>query len=184
MINLADFRTKMEEAIKALEEKFSGVRTGRPSPKLLESLLVSAYGSKTALSHVATINVGNDGRSLTIQVWDNAVQDSVEKAIRESNLGINPINEGTVLRVRLPDLTQERREELEKLVKNLAENIRVALRNIRRECNEAIDIAEKNGVSEDEASRKKKECDEMTSQFVKKVDELLKKKTEELYKIA
>ena len=178
--NLKDLRKRMEGAISALKSEFSGLRTGRASASLVEPIDVDAYGSKMPMNQVGTIGVP-EPRMITIQVWDKGLVGAVEKAIRESGLGINPVVDGQNVRVPVPSLTEERRKELAKVAGKYAEQAKIAIRNVRREGMEAIKKAD--GVSEDEQKKQSEDVQKLTDEMVKTVDDSLAAKEEEIMQV-
>lgn len=147
---LNELKAKMQKSISSLEHDLSGIRTGRASPNLLDPVVVDAYGSKMPISQVATLNAP-ESRLITVQVWDKGLVKSVEKAIANSNLGLNPTSEGQIIRIAIPALSEERRKELAKLAAKYGENAKVAVRNIRRDFIDSIKKLEKDKkISEDE----------------------------------
>lgn len=183
MPSLQSARQHMEKAIEALRREFSGVRTGKASPALLESVRVEAYGSHVPLSQVASVSAP-EARLLVVQPWDRALMGAVEKGIRESDLGLNPANDGKIIRVPIPALTEERRREYVKLLHKMAEEARVAVRQARKEANDAVKNRQKDGeISEDEARREQDEVQKLTNQYVERVDELLKHKEAEVMEV-
>ena len=179
-IDLADLKRRMEGAIAALKTEFSGLRTGRASASLVEPITVEAYGSQMPMNQVATVSVP-EPRMITIQVWDKGMVGAVERAIRESGLGINPVVDGQSVRVPVPPLTEERRVELAKVAGKYAEQAKVAIRNVRQEGMQAVKKAE--GVSEDEQKRLSDEVQKLTDKMVKLVDEALTKKEAEIMQV-
>lgn len=175
--------TRMGKSIDALKHEFSKIRTGRAHPSLLDQITVSYYGNESSLSSVANIAV-EDARTLTITPWEKAMVQVIEKAILKSDLGLNPATNGMVIRIPLPALTEERRKSLVKVVKNEAENGRVAIRNIRRDANAEIKEALKEKlVSEDEAHGAEEKIQKLTDQYVKEVEKLLEVKEADLMSI-
>jgi ribosome recycling factor len=180
---LADFSRRMDGALEALKKEFAGLRTGRASVNLLDSIQVEAYGGTMHLSGVATVSVP-EPRLLTVQVWDKGLAKAVDKAIREAGLGLNPQQDGAVIRVPIPELTQERRVELAKVAGKYAEQGRVAIRNVRRDGMEMLKKLEKDGeVSKDEHEKLSGEVQRLTDQHIKQVDELLATKEKEIKQI-
>ena len=177
-----DMKTRMQKALEALKVDLGGLRTGRASPDLLAPVTVEAYGSRSPLSQVATVNV-LDTALLSVQVWDQGLVASVEKAIRESGLGLNPQTEGSTLKLRLPPLTEERRKEMTKLAKKYAEDGRVAVRNIRRDGMDAIKKLKDDGISEDESKRLGDEVQKVTDQFIQQIDHAVASKEAEILKV-
>lgn len=172
--------TRMSKCIEALKHEFSKIRTGRAHPSLLDQITVSYYGNESSLSQVANIAV-EDARTLSITPWEKNMVQVVEKAILKSDLGLNPATNGMVIRIPLPPLTEERRRSLVKVVKNEAENGRVAIRNIRRDANGEIKEALKEKlISEDEAHGAEEKIQKITDQYVKEVEKLLEAKEADL----
>jgi ribosome recycling factor len=175
-----DLTRRMEGAMETLKKEFSGLRTGRASPALLEPVRVEAYGSVTPLNQVANISVAGPGL-LAVQVWDKGLAKAVESAIREANLGLNPQAEGQVIRVPLPPLTTERRNELAKAAARYAEQTRVAVRGVRRDGMEQIKAAgKKSELGEAEVQRAEEEVQRLTDQFVKQIDAALVDKDKDI----
>lgn len=175
-----DLTRRMDGAMETLKKEFQGLRTGRASPALLEPIRVEAYGSVTPLNQVANISVAGPGL-LSVQVWDKALTKSVESAIREANLGLNPQAEGQVIRVPLPPLTQERRNDLAKAAARYAEQTRVAIRGVRRDGMEQVKAWDKkHEVSEDEAKQSEAEIQKLTDHYVKQVDAALAEKDKDI----
>ena len=175
-----DLTRRMDGAMETLKKEFAGLRTGRASPALLEPIRVEAYGSVTPLNQVANISVAGPGL-LSVQVWDKAVTKAVESAIREANLGLNPQAEGQVIRVPLPPLTAERRNDLVKAAARYAEQTRVAIRGVRRDGMEQVKgWDKKHEVSEDEAKQAEVEIQKLTDQYVKQVDATLVEKEKDI----
>ncbi len=174
---------KMRKAIEVAREEFSGVRTGRAAPQLLQRLTVDYYGSPTPMQQLASFSVP-EPRTLVIHPYDRNAMSSIEKAIMSSDLGLNPSNDGTVIRLNFPPLTEERRRDLIKLVRDRAEHGRVAIRNVRRQAKEEIDRDMKDGkVSEDQGKRAEKELQKLTDRFVAEVDQMLERKETELTEV-
>ncbi|MEL6378235.1 MAG: ribosome recycling factor [Pseudomonadota bacterium] len=183
MSNDADIkhlRSRMEGTLAALKTEFSGLRTGRASANLVEPIMVDAYGSPTPMTQVGTVNVP-EPRMISIQVWDKANVGAVEKAIRNSGLGISPVVDGTNVRVPIPPLTEERRVELTKVAAKYAEQSKVSLRNIRRDGMEAV--KKQDGVSEDDQKRDSAEIQKLTDEMVKTIDEMLAAKEGEIMQV-
>jgi ribosome recycling factor len=173
----------MQSSIDSLEKDYVGLRTGRASTNMLESVTVEAYGSRMPLNQVGTVSVP-EPRLLTVQVWDAGMTKAVEKSIREAGLGLNPQGEGTLIRVPVPELSTERRAELQKVAGKYAEAARVAIRNIRRDGMDAIKKLEKEKiVSEDDSKRHSDETQKVTDDFIKKVDSMLAAKEADVMKI-
>ncbi|CAI3794954.1 ribosome recycling factor [Rheinheimera sp. MM224] len=185
MINdiLKDSKTRMEKSVEALKGQLSKIRTGRAHPSLLDGIQVSYYGASTPLRQVANVSV-EDARTLTISVFDKTLIQPVEKAILQSDLGLNPMSAGTTIRVPLPPLTEERRRDLVKVVRNEAEGARVAVRNIRRDANADLKTLLKDKeIGEDDERKAVDEVQKLTDAFVKKVDEVLADKEKELMEV-
>lgn len=178
--DLKDLRKRMEGAVTALKAEFGGLRTGRASASLVEPIDVEAYGSKMPMNQVGTITVP-EPRMITIQVWDKGLIGAVERAIRESGLGINPVVDGVNIRIPIPSLTEERRVELTKIAAKYAEQARVAIRNVRREGMDAIKKTE--GVGEDEQKKLSDDVQKLTDEMVHKVDEALAAKDAEIMQV-
>lgn len=180
---VSDLRKKMTTAYEIAHKDFSGLRTGRASPTLLESVVVDAYGSRMHINQVGNINVP-EPRLLTVQVWDESLVTAVEKAIRDAGLGLNPSVMGAVIRVPLPELSEERRKELVKVAGKYAEQGRVAIRNIRRDGMDHIKAMEKKGdLSEDDSHRASDEIQKVTDEFIKKIDDSLAQKEKEIMSV-
>lgn len=174
---------KMEKALSALADNFAGVRTGRASAMLLDRIKVEYYGVPTPINQMAGIKTP-EAHLLVVEPWDKGVLRAIEKAILESDLGVTPSNDGERIRLPFPALTEERRRELAKQCKGLAEEARVAVRNARRDANNAIEKAKKNdGLPEDEAKRAEAEIQKLTDKFIEKVDAAFKKKEAEVMEI-
>lgn len=180
---LPKYRDRMDKAVLALKEEFGGLRTGRASATLLEPIMVEAYGSSMSITSVAAISVP-EPRLITVNVWDKGTVVAVEKAIRAAGLGLNPVVDGQTLRVPIPPLTEERRKDLVKLAAKYAEQQRVAVRNVRREAMEDLKKAEKDGaISQDELKRMETEVQGFTDAAVKRIDETLKTKEQEIMQV-
>jgi ribosome recycling factor len=180
---LSKYKDRMDKAIAALKDEFASLRTGRASASLLDQVHVDAYGSTVPLSQVAAVSVP-EPRMLTVNVWDKGVAVSVEKAIRNSGLGLNPVVEGQTLRIPIPPLTEERRKDLVKIAGKYAEQQKVAVRNVRRDANDDLKKAEKAAViSQDEQKRMEAEVQKFTDEAVKRVDEALKTKEQEIMQV-
>ena len=179
----ADLTHKMQTTIDHAKKEFQGLRTGRATVALLEPVMVDAYGQMLPLNQVASISVP-EPRLLSVSVWDKGMAKSVEKAIRDANLGVNPMSDGTLIRVPIPPLTSERRTELTKVAHKYAEHARVAIRNLRRDGNEALKKMEKDGkVSKDDGRKFHDEVQKLTDQHIAKVDEALKQKEQEIMQV-
>lgn len=181
--DLAQYRGRMDKAVGALKEEFGGLRTGRANVGLLEPVMVEAYGSSVPLSSVGAINAP-EPRMLSVNVWDKAMVIPVEKAIRASGLGLNPLTDGLIVRVPIPPLTEERRREYVKLAGKYAEQQRIVVRNIRREANDELKKAEKDGaISQDEQKRLNDDVQKATDEAIKRVDEALRVKEQEIMQV-
>jgi len=177
---LKDLEVRMNAAIEALRREFASVRTGRASAALLDAIRVDYYGTATPIGQMASVSVP-DARTITIQPWEPGQLKEIEKAIIKSDLGITPMNDGKLLRLTMPTLTEERRKQLAKSVGKIAEESRVAIRTLRREANEKLKaLAKDKKVSEDDERRGHDQIQKTTDKFVAKVDELLKKKEQEI----
>jgi ribosome recycling factor len=181
--NIARQRDRMDKCVTALKEEFVSLRTGRASAGLLEHVTVEAYGATVPLNQVGAVSVP-EPRSLTVSVWDRGLVVSVEKAIRNAGLGLNPVVDGQNLRVPVPALTEERRRDLAKLAGKYAEQQRIAVRNVRRDAIDEVKKAEKDSViTEDELKRMSHEVQEFTDQAIKRIDDLLKTKEQEIMQV-
>jgi ribosome recycling factor len=177
---LKDARERMGKSIESTKHEFGTVRTGRASPTLLDRVTVDYYGTQTPLNQIAQV-AASDARLLTITPYDKSSIKSIEKAILESDLGLTPNNDGNVIRLSIPELTEERRKELVKVVHGLAEEGRVAVRNIRRDCMHHLrDLRKSGDAGEDEERRAETELQKLTDANVKDIDELMKGKEEEI----
>jgi ribosome recycling factor len=179
---LKDLDTRMSSAIDVLAREFAGVRTGRASAGLLDSIRVDYYGNPTPIGQMASVSVP-DARTLMIQPWEAAQLKEIEKAIMKSDLGIQPVNDGKVIRLTMPTPTEERRKRLVKNVHKMAEDARVAVRNVRREANDKLKALAKDKkapITEDEERRGHDQIQKTTDKFIAKIDELLKKKEQEI----
>ncbi|PKP83565.1 MAG: ribosome recycling factor [Alphaproteobacteria bacterium HGW-Alphaproteobacteria-18] len=178
-----DIERRMEGALASLASEFAGLRTGRASVNLLDSIQVPAYGGVTPLSQVASVTV-SDTRMLSVNVWDKTVVGAADRAIRDSGLGLNPVMDGQTLRIPIPPLNEERRVELTKIAGKYAEAARVAVRNVRRDGMDDLKKAEKDGeISEDRHRSLAEEVQKLTDMFVKRVDEALKAKEAEIMQV-
>jgi ribosome recycling factor len=178
--DINDVKRRMQGAVQALKHELSGLRTGRASAGMLDPVQVEAYGTHMPLNQLATVSVP-EPRLLSVQVWDKSMVHAVEKAIVNSNLGLSPATEGQVLRLRVPELNQERRKEMVKVAHKYAENARVAVRHVRRDALELLKKLEKDGkVSEDDHVRMSAEVQKATDQIVAEVDQALNAKEKEI----
>ena len=175
-----ELRRRMSGALDTLKKEFGGLRTGRASASLLEPVQVEAYGNTMPLTQVGTVNVP-EPRMITVQVWDKSLVKAVEKAIRDANLGLNPMADGQLVRVPIPSLTEERRKELIKIAHKYAEQARVSVRNVRRDGMDALKQQEKSGkITEDEHRKQNTQIQNLTDEFVKQVDEMLAAKEKDV----
>ncbi len=176
-------KEKMTKSVEALKKDLAGIRTGRASLSLLDGIKVDYYGSMVPLNQVATLNVP-EPRTISIQPWEQRMIPVIEKAILESELGLTPTNDGKIIRINIPPLTEERRKQLTKVVRKRAEEARVAVRNIRREANEELKKMEKEKhLSEDELKKRLDEVQKLTDEFIKQIDEILQKKEKEIMEV-
>lgn len=177
--NKEDIKKRMEGAVDAYKHELSGLRTGRASTAMLDTITVEVYGSRMPLNQVGSVSVP-EPRLLTVQVWDSGTVKSVEKAIRDANLGLNPAPDGNLIRIPVPELNEERRKDLVKVAGQYAEAARVAVRNVRRDGMEALKKEKANGQSEDENKRLGEEVQKLTDEYVKKIDALLTEKEKDI----
>jgi len=176
-------KEKMDKVIDSLNSEFAGIRSGRANPKLLDKIMVEAYGQSMPLNQVATISVP-EARLIVVEPWDKSLLGNVEKAIHKSDLGINPINDGKIIRLAIPPLTEERRKEYVKQAKSIAEDRKTAIRNIRREVNDKIKKEEKSSnISEDESKRFQDEVQTITDSYIEKIDNVTDAKEKEIMEI-
>ena len=181
--DMKDIKRRMDGALDALKREFGGLRTGRASVSLLEPIVVDAYGAAMPINQVGTVGAP-ESRLLTVQVWDRSLVSAVEKAIRESDLGLNPATEGQTLRVPIPPLSEERRTELVKVAGRYAEQAKVAVRNVRRDGMDALKRMEKdNEISEDEHRKRSDQIQQVTDEHIKLIDEALAGKEEEIMQV-
>jgi ribosome recycling factor len=176
---MSDLTQRLNGAITALKQEFAGLRTGRASPALLDSVDVDAYGAKMPINQVGTVTAA-EARLLTVNVWDKGMVAAVEKAIRDAGLGLNPMSDGQLVRVPLPELNEQRRQELVKLARKSAEESRIAIRNIRRDGMDEIKKEKDAGLGEDDAKRAMDVVEKEIESFVKQVDELLALKEKDI----
>lgn len=182
-IDLSDIEKRMHGAVDALQREFGGLRTGRASASLLEPLTVDAYGAQMPMNQVGTISVP-EARMLSVQVWDKGLVKAVEKAIRESDLGLNPQSDGNLVRVPIPDLSEERRVELSRIAGKYAEQARVAVRNVRRDGMDRLKKQEKDGdLSQDDHHIYAEEVQEQTDKYIKEIDTALETKEQEIMQV-
>ncbi len=181
--DIDDLRRRMSGALEVLRTEFGGLRTGRASASLMDPIVVEAYGSQMPLNQVGTVNVP-EPRMITIQVWDNSLVGAVEKAIRNSGLGLNPVIDGQSLRLPIPELTEERRGELSKVASRYAEQARIAVRNVRRDGMDKLKRLEKDGdISQDEQHAYGDDVQTMTNGIIADIDSLLEEKEKEIMQV-
>ncbi len=174
---------KMDKAIAVLDKELKGLRTGRASVNLLDPVVIEAYGSKMPISQVGTVSTP-DAKTISVQVWDKSMVKTVEKAIADANLGLNPSSDGQLIRMSLPIISQERRKELVKLAHKYGENTKVAMRNIRRDGMDTLKKMEKDqGLSKDDHHAHSEEIQKLTDEFISKVDAVIKSREEEILTI-
>jgi ribosome recycling factor len=181
-IDLDDIERRMDGAMSALRQEFLTLRTGRASASMLEPVMVDAYGSLTPINQVGTVNVP-EPRMITINVWDKGLTGKVEKAIRESGLGINPVVDGTIIRLPIPELNEERRRELTKVAGTYAENARIAVRNVRKDGMDQIKKAKADGMGEDDQKFWEGAVQELTDKGIAKIDASLESKQAEIMQV-
>ena len=178
-----DLRKRMDSSSQSAKSEISGIRAGGASPGMLDSIKVDAYGQKMPINQIGNITTP-DPRTINVEVWDSSNVSLVDKSLRESNLGINPIIEGNLIRLPLPQLTEERRDEFLKVIGKIVESAKVAIRNIRRDGIEKVKIMEKEkDISQDESKKFQNNIDSMTTEFIKIIDDAHKQKEEDLKKI-
>ncbi|HIJ58931.1 MAG TPA: ribosome recycling factor [Deltaproteobacteria bacterium] len=177
---LSELRQKMTKSTEALEKEFKRIRTGRASTALLEGIKVECYETQMPLEQVASMSVP-ESRLITIQPWDQSIIGDIEKGILKSELGLTPINDGKIIRISIPPLTEERRKELAKLAKKMAEESKISIRNLRREANEMFkELKTEKEISEDELYKSQDEVQKITDEFIKKIDEITSQKEKEI----
>ena len=178
-----DITSRMDSSIQSFKSDMQGIRTGRASPSMLDSIKIDAYGQKMNINQVGNITTP-DPRTINIDIWDSSNVSLVEKALRESDLGINPMIEGNLIRLPLPQLTEERRSEFLKMASKISENTKVAVRNIRRDGIEQVKKLEKDKeIGQDDSKKYQENIDKITADQIKSIDEILKNKEEDLKKI-
>lgn len=181
-VDLDDLKRRMDGAIQVLKTELSGLRTGRASASMLEPVTVEAYGTTMPISQVATVSVP-EPRMITVQVWDRSMAQAVEKGIRESSLGLNPVVEGQLMRIPIPELNAERRQELVKVAHKYAEQARVAVRHVRRDGMEELKKSEKDGMSKDEVRIQSEKVQKLTDDKVAEIDATVASKEQEISQI-
>ena len=180
---MSDFESKMTSAVMHYEKELNTLRTSRANPKMLDSIFVDAYGAKTPLNQLGNISI-QDASTITIQIWDVSLIKSIENAITESNLGINPQVDGQIIRLPIPKLSEERRKEIIKIASEIAENSRITIRNIRRDIIESSKKEKKNSnLSEDDLKRKIDEIQKITDNNIEKIDKILEAKKVDILKV-
>ncbi len=180
---IKEAKQRMDKTIEALRNELKGVRTGRANTNLLDGIMVDYYGTASALNQVANVAV-QDARTLTVTPWEKSMIEPIEKAIMASNLGLNPVSAGMVIRIPLPPLTEERRKELVKMVGQIAENSKISIRNIRRDANSQLKTMENNKeLTEDDLRGGEKQVQEVTDQYIKQVEQVVDEKEQELMDI-
>ncbi|MDI4663809.1 ribosome recycling factor [Xanthobacter autotrophicus] len=181
--DMSDLKRRMQGAVGVLRDELGGLRTGRASASLLDPITIEAYGARMPLNQVATVSVP-EARLLSVQVWDRGMVSAVEKAIRDSNLGLNPATEGQVLRLRIPELNQERRQELVKVAHKYAEAAKVAVRHVRRDGMDHLKKVEKDGeMSSDDLDRLSKDVQKATDEAIAEIDQTLAQKEKEILSV-
>ncbi len=180
--NIADYRKRMDGAVAALRTEFSGLRTGRANTALLDNVMIEAYGSSMPLNQVANISVP-EARMLVVSVWDKTQVAAVDKALRQSNLGINPVMDGQTLRIPMPPLTEERRKDLTKVAGTYSENAKIAVRNVRRDAMETLKKSEKDGMSEDERKAHEGDVQKATDTVIAEIETALETKSAEIMQV-
>jgi ribosome recycling factor len=182
MVDIAALQSRMNGALEALRKDYAGLRTGRASSSMLDPVMVDVYGAMMPLNQVGTVSVP-EPRLLSVTVWDKSNVKAVEKAIRDANLGLNPQPDGNLVRVPIPELTTERRQEITKIAAKYAEQARVAVRNVRRDGMDGLKKAEKDGMSEDEVKGLSDKVQKITDEAIKKIDEALAAKEKDVMQV-
>jgi ribosome recycling factor len=178
-----DAEMKMMKSVEVVTGEFASIRTGKASPALVENVMVDYYGTKTRLRDLAGISTP-ESRLLVVQPWDPGALAAVEKAIQSANIGLNPMNDGKIIRIPIPEMSEERRMDMVKVIKGISEEGRIAIRNVRRDANHELEALFKSGdLPEDEKFRCLKEIQDETDEYIKEIDDLLKAKEEELLRI-
>ena len=181
-LDIDDLERRMDGALSSLRQEFLTLRTGRASASMLDPINVDAYGAMTPLNQVGTVNVP-EPRMITLNIWDKSLVGAAEKAIRESGLGINPVVDGTIIRLPIPELNEERRRELTKVAGQYAENARVAVRNVRRDGMDQIKKGKSDGLGEDDQKFWESAVQELTDKSIEKIDQALESKQEEIMQV-
>ncbi len=180
MFDISIHKEKMDKTIEVLKREFSGLRTGRASVSLLDPINIEAYGSKVPLNQVSNISVP-ESRLITVQVWDDSLINTVENTIRNSNLGLNPMIEGNLIRIPIPELSEERRKEIAKIASKYSEDCKISIRNIRRDAMENIKNLEKNKeISQDDSFKYSGEVQKITDELIEKIDTLFSEKEKDI----
>jgi len=180
---LQETKERMGKSEKAFEKELTKVRTGRASQAILDGVMVDYYGTQTPLPQMATVSIP-ESRLITVKPWDVSVINEVEKAILKANIGLTPSNDGKIIRISIPPLTEERRKEIAKSVSQTCEDYKVAIRNIRRDSNEMLKELQKDGdISEDDSFKAQKQVQDLTDQFITKLDEIFAKKEKEILEV-
>lgn len=183
VFDLKEYRQRMDGAVSALRNEFSGLRTGRANAALLDGIMVEAYGQMTPINQVASVSVP-ESRMLLVSVWDKSQIGAVERALRQSNLGINPVIDGQTMRIPMPPLTEERRRDLAKIASGYAENAKIAVRNVRRDGMDTVKKLEKSGdMSEDERKAHEADIQKATDSVIDKIEENLQVKSDEIMQV-
>lgn len=183
MSSLQKAKQRMEGALESLRREFAGVRTGKASPALLDTVRVEAYGSKVPLNQVGTV-AAPEPRMLTVQPWDRSLMKDIERALRESDLGLNPSNDGQIIRIPIPALTEERRREYVRMLHKLAEEGRVAVRQARKDANDEVKHRQKDeSLSEDDVRREQGEVQKLTDQYIARIEDMVKHKEAEVMEV-
>lgn len=181
-IDTDDLQRRMDGAMASLKQEFLSLRTGRASASMLDPIMVEAYGSQTPINQLGTVNVP-EPRMLTVNIWDKAMVSKAEKALRESGLGINPVVDGTIIRLPIPELNEERRRSLTKVAAQYAEHARIAVRNVRRDGMDQLKKAKAAGMSEDDHKVWSQEVQDLTDSYIAKIDEALEAKQAEIMQV-
>ena len=182
-MEITEFTAKMDQAINHLEKEYSGLRTSRANPSMLDNILIDAYGSKTPLSQLGNISVIDPG-TLSIQIWDSSLINTVEKSILDSNLGLNPQTDGNLIRLPIPKLSEERRNELSKIASQYAEKTKIVIRNIRREFNDNKKREKKDlNLSDDDVKKLLDTAQNKTDEYIKKIDSISESKINDILKV-
>lgn len=183
MPTIDEMQEQMDAAVDAMRREFAGVRTGKATPNLLDTVRVDAYGSKVPLNQVATVNAP-EPRLIVIQPWDKSLMGEIERGIQAADLGLNPSNDGNLIRVPIPPLSEERRKDMVRLLHKMAEEGKISIRHARQETNKSIKQREHDhDISEDEAHRQLTRVQEITDEYIGRIDELMKKKEEEVMEV-